>query len=172
MRLLLAAVLNDRFCAGFLDAGNNEGTARSGSRRSKNAKARSRGKLGTGSAASAMRFDAGAAARIGRKQMGSVVLAAPLESKKALYQMIVAKWAEPAMSVTPARSIAASNAVISQLLRMARLNCSMVSDENWLEKVDGLLTGPERRLSSRITFTTVVNIVESTVRYFRGGIRQ
>ena len=39
-----------------------------------------------------------------------------------VYQMTVAKKAEPAMSITPARNIAVSNRVISQLLRMARLN--------------------------------------------------
>ena len=53
------------------------------------------------------------------------------------YQMIVAKKAEPAMmSVTPARSIAVSNhPVISQSLRMARLNCWTVSDQHWHQKL-------------------------------------
>jgi hypothetical protein len=91
--------------------------------------------------------------------------------------MPVAKRAEPAMSVTPARSIAASNPVISQLLRMARLNCWTVSDEHWLEKVDGLLTGPEGAFRARVLatclFTTVVNIViTSTVCSCEGEIYQ
>ena len=37
--------------------------------------------------------------------------------------MPAAHIAPPAMRVTPARNIAVSNRVISQLLRMARLNC-------------------------------------------------
>ena len=49
--------------------------------------------------------------------------------------MPAAHIAPPAMRVTPARNIAVSNRVISQLLRMARLNCWTVSDEHWLEKL-------------------------------------
>src|SRR5262249_25057640 len=45
----------------FLDAGNKEPSTGSPDRRPKSAKARSRGKLGTGSAAGAMRIYAGAA---------------------------------------------------------------------------------------------------------------
>ena len=46
-----------------------------------------------------------------------------------------AHMAPPAIRVTPARNIAVSNRVISQLLRMARLNCWTVSDEHWLERL-------------------------------------
>jgi hypothetical protein len=51
------------------------------------------------------------------------------------YQITVVKKAEPAMSATPARNIAVSNRVISQLLRILRLNCWTVSDKYWLEKL-------------------------------------
>ena len=39
------------------------------------------------------------------------------------YRMAVAQTAPPARNVTPAMKIAVSNLVISQPLRMARLNC-------------------------------------------------
>jgi hypothetical protein len=48
---------------------------------------------------------------------------------------MVAKNAEPAMSVTPTKNIAISNRVINQLSRTARLNRWTVSDEHWLEKL-------------------------------------
>ena len=49
--------------------------------------------------------------------------------------MPAAHMAPPAMRVTPATNIAVSNRVISQFLRMARLNVWIVSDENWFENL-------------------------------------
>jgi len=47
------------------------------------------------------------------------------------HPMVVAHTAPPANSVTPAMNITVSNRVISQLLRMARLNCWTVSGVGW-----------------------------------------
>jgi carboxylesterase type B len=49
-----------RYCAGFWTPATTKLSARSGGRRPKSAKARSRGKVGAGWAASAMGFDVGA----------------------------------------------------------------------------------------------------------------
>jgi len=53
--------------------------------------------------------------------------------------MVVAHTAPPARSVTPAINITVSNRVISQLLRMARLNCWTVSGVGWPSIVNKML---------------------------------
>jgi hypothetical protein len=47
--------------------------------------------------------------------------------------MAVAHTAPPARRVTPATKIAVSKRVISQLLRMARLNCWTASEQDGFE---------------------------------------